>query len=49
MENNAPNASKNVAKPDPSVGCRRTVGATAELVGRRGVGRPPQVNRPQRR
>src|SRR5712675_529131 len=22
MENNAPNASKNVAKPDPSVGCR---------------------------
>jgi hypothetical protein len=23
MENNAPNASKKVAKPDPSVGCRR--------------------------
>src|SRR5712671_5088437 len=35
MENNAPNASKNVAKPDPSVGCRRAGWTTAAgLVGR---------------
>src|ERR1700726_770195 len=29
MENNAPNASKNVAKPDPSVGARRAGWAPA--------------------